>query len=61
VFVVALAYALMRWYDRPMRAWLSKRFLPRPGMSTEPFSAPSPAVAFASDQPVLQPISVSDR
>ena len=61
VFVVALAYALMRWYDRPVRAWLSKRFLPRAGVSAEPFAAPSPAVAFTPDQQILQPISVPDR
>ena len=25
--IVLLAYVLLRWYDRPMRAWLAERFL----------------------------------
>jgi peptidoglycan/LPS O-acetylase OafA/YrhL len=27
VGIVLLAYALLRWYDRPVRAWLSRTYL----------------------------------
>jgi peptidoglycan/LPS O-acetylase OafA/YrhL len=27
VWVVILAYVLLRWYDRPIRAWLAKKHL----------------------------------
>jgi len=47
-FVVALAYALTRWYDRPVRAWLTRlsteQATPsRPGSSQQVAAVPAPA------------------
>jgi peptidoglycan/LPS O-acetylase OafA/YrhL len=61
VSVVLFAYVLMRWYDRPVRAWLSKRMLHHTGASGESFTAPSAGAVFAPDRPLLQPAVPPDR
>ena len=48
VAVVALAYALTRWYDRPVRAWLTRlgaeQSVPAPSRALDPVAAvPAPA------------------
>jgi len=61
VFVVLFAYALMRWYDRPVRAWLSKRMLHHVDTPAGPSSAPSAGCVFVPDRPLLQPAAPPDH
>jgi peptidoglycan/LPS O-acetylase OafA/YrhL len=59
LFVVALAYALMRWYDRPVRAWLSRRWLGAPGAPERTASPASPAGLVA--EPAVLRSASADR
>jgi peptidoglycan/LPS O-acetylase OafA/YrhL len=61
VFVVLLSYGLMRWYDRPVRAWLSKRMLRHAGTPGESPMTPSAGSVFAPERPLLQPAATPDR
>jgi len=60
LFVVALAYALMRWYDRPVRAWLSRRWLDTPGAAAPPASSANPP-GLVAEPAVLQAAAAMDR
>jgi len=61
LFVVALAYALMRWYDRPVRVWLSRRFLNPAVTPNPPAHLSQPQTGLALDQPLLQSASSADH